>query len=206
MAKLTEQQFLKDVRKHGTTIMRDNGLYRHLRCQQPGTYVMGFDILTWPGYLAYTGDMGAYVFTRVEDMFEFFRNDTTISSGEGTLHINPEYWSEKCVAAETSRGMDSDGIMAYSPERYRQAVRQWLEDREASHEVRRSAIRDLDMHASDGEVRAVEAALEYDRIFDGFSEIRLREYTHRFTWCCYALVWAISQFDKAQRPLTKERI
>ena len=28
-----------------------------------------FDIVTWPGYLCYSGDMGCFVFTRLPDMF-----------------------------------------------------------------------------------------------------------------------------------------
>jgi hypothetical protein len=34
---------------------------------------MGFDVVTWPGHLSISGDMGCFVFTRVDDMFTFFR-------------------------------------------------------------------------------------------------------------------------------------
>jgi hypothetical protein len=72
---ITEEVFLKDVEKHEMKVLLDNGLYRHLRFAATGQYSWNqwFEIITWPGKLAYSGDMGTYVFERIEDMFEFFR-------------------------------------------------------------------------------------------------------------------------------------
>lgn len=70
------EQFKRDVQEHALTILRDDGLYRHLRFKRPGTMTCYFDLVTWPGHLAYVGDMGDYVFTRVEDMLTFFRGHT----------------------------------------------------------------------------------------------------------------------------------
>lgn len=75
--------------KHRLTILRDDGLYRHWRCQAPGTYVYGFDVITWPGHLCVAGDIGAWVFSRIEDMVEFFEGDNG--------RVNLSYWSEKLV-------------------------------------------------------------------------------------------------------------
>ena len=86
-------RFLRDIAQHQMTILRDDGVYRHLRFQVPGTPHRQFDLVTWPGYLAYTGDMGAYVFTRVHDMFKFFRRE--LQSYDMDMH----YWAEKCEAA-----------------------------------------------------------------------------------------------------------
>ena len=74
----TEQSFLKDVAEHQMTVLRDDGVNRHVQFRRPGTICMGFELITWPGYLCYTGDMGTYVFRRLEDMFEFFRTDRYI--------------------------------------------------------------------------------------------------------------------------------
>lgn len=71
----TEKRFLGDVAKHQMTILRDDGVNRHVRFKQPNSSNMFFDLITWPGCLCYTGDMGTYVFRRLEDMFEFFRTD-----------------------------------------------------------------------------------------------------------------------------------
>lgn len=67
------ETFTRDIAKHEIEVIRDDGVDRHLRFRRPGTMSMHFDILTWPGYLCYTGDMGSYVFRRTEDMLEFFR-------------------------------------------------------------------------------------------------------------------------------------
>lgn len=77
----------KEFADHKLTIMRDDGLYRHLRCQKPGTWVYGFDIVTWPGYLCVCGDIGTWVFSRERDMVQWFER----MDGR----INPDYWSEK---------------------------------------------------------------------------------------------------------------
>ena len=54
------------------------------------------------------GDIGDFVFRRLNDMFEFFRDDDA-----GKLRINPGYWAEKCTAADTRRGPDDDGIREF---------------------------------------------------------------------------------------------
>lgn len=56
----TDQQlerFLKDVSEHELTVLHEDGLYRHLRFARPNSGQYHFSIVTWPGYLAYTGDM-----------------------------------------------------------------------------------------------------------------------------------------------------
>lgn len=85
-----EAWFDADVFKHKLKVIKLDGLYRHIRCARPDTINMSFDILTWPGYLAYVGDMGDFVFQRMPDMFELFRGN----------RISPRYWSEKCVAGK----------------------------------------------------------------------------------------------------------
>ena len=55
----SRERFAKDTATHAMTILRDDGLYRHLRFKRPNTSSYYFDIITWPGYLAITGDMGA---------------------------------------------------------------------------------------------------------------------------------------------------
>lgn len=65
MAKeVTESTFLREVSQHSMTVIRDDGVNRHLRFRRPETNCMGFDLITWAGHLCYTGDMGTYVFSR----------------------------------------------------------------------------------------------------------------------------------------------
>jgi len=81
-------RFAADTSKHQMTILRNDGLYRHLRFRAPDSGFYWFDLITWPGYLAFVGDMDGYVFARTDDMFDFFRR---------SKQINPVYWSEKIV-------------------------------------------------------------------------------------------------------------
>ncbi len=104
MSPLTENEFLRDVADHVLEVMRDDGVYRHIRFRKPGTMCMHFDLITWPGYLCYTGDMGTYVFARLADMFQFFRTDRSYAPRTGRrLAVNLSYWSEKLEAVDGSR-------------------------------------------------------------------------------------------------------
>lgn len=99
-----EQQFAKNVENHVLTVVTDDGnLARHIRCREPGTVMYGWDIVTWPGYLAVTGDLGHYVFRRLDDMLVHFFGGT----------INPQYWVEKCVAWDYSLSVVSAENVRY---------------------------------------------------------------------------------------------
>lgn len=197
-------QFNSDVAIHTVTVLRDDGLYRHLRCAKGGTYCMSFDVITWPGYLCYAGDMGCFVFTRLRDMFEFFR-------GRQEAVIDRGYLAEKAVAADKH-----DGIKAYSEELFRAAIKadfdQFVEDDPLTPEQAAdlwSQIEDDVLTCCDSRDGhgAVEAAMNFGwvpehlgttrprAIFHDFYEHRLEEYTSRFWWCCYAIPWAIAKYD-----------
>jgi hypothetical protein len=108
--KLTKEIFLKDVSGHSLKIIKDDGLYRHIECSNNGSFNQRFEIVTWPGYLAYTGDMGDYLFSRIDDMFSFFRSPDH--------KINTGYWGEKC----RSESIYGNGIREFSAERFRECV------------------------------------------------------------------------------------
>lgn len=82
--------FARQTDSHVLEIIRDDGMYRHLRCQAPGTIMWGWDVITWPGYLAVHGDIGHSAFRRTPDMLlDFFGGP-----------ISSSYWLEKCVASD----------------------------------------------------------------------------------------------------------
>lgn len=91
-------RFRADTARHQMEVLQNNGLYRHLKFSNGGSSVYRFDIVTWPGYLAITGDMGASVFTRLPDMLDFFRSAQRKNESPETLTINSGYWAEKCEA------------------------------------------------------------------------------------------------------------
>ena len=62
----TVARFQHDIATHQVVILRDDGVYRHIRFKRPTTMCMHFDLVTWPGYLCYSGDMGCFVFSRLD--------------------------------------------------------------------------------------------------------------------------------------------
>lgn len=85
----TSTRFLLDTAFHRLEIIRDDGLYRHLRMKQPGTSCYYFDIIT-AGISDCHRRHGHWTFSRIADMFEFF--------GPWQDGINTGYWSEKLEA------------------------------------------------------------------------------------------------------------
>lgn len=184
---LSQETFSKDVAKHQMTVLLDQDEHRHLRFAQPNTSEMHFHIVTWPGYLAFSGDMGCYVFARTRDMFTFFRRD----------EINPRYWSEKVQAA------DKEGVKGYDPSKLRAYVEEYIE--EWPKNVQEEAREEILPHADD-EHAARKAIVDFEcdghEFYDSW-EADFKTYTFRFLWCCYAVVWAIQKYDAARPTMTK---
>jgi len=191
-----ETRFLQDVQNHVIHIVQDCEVYRHIVFKKPETSSYMFGIVTWPWHLAYYGDMGDYMFTRIDDMFKFFRTDRR---GEEKLYINPGYWSEKCVAS------CRDGIEEFSKKKFKVNVVQYLNDTEASKRVRKAVVDDVFQCIADGEhaaLRSVEDFNEQGFRFEDFWECDNKEYTFRFLWCCYAISWGIKKYDEAKLNAT----
>jgi hypothetical protein len=190
----SERKFLLDIKNHVMTVLRDDGADRHIRFRQPQTSNAYFDLITWPGSLCFTGDMGTFVFSRIADMFEFFRDEKP----DGHLRINTGYWAEKLDAADRRTG----GYEKFSPEKFVRNVKRYAKDSGASRAVMRAITDRVLTHAEDGEPHAYAAACGFQE--DGFSlrdfyEINCREYTYHFVWCCYAIVWGIRQYDQQSK-------
>lgn len=216
----TKERFLRDVAAHEIIVIRDDGVNRHIRFKRPETSSMYFDLITWPGHLCYTGDMGTYVFQRTEDMFGFFRK-------RGLDCIDCGYWAEKIVAA------DRTGVSKFSHEKFQSMVRSRVADDEennkpdddaqaiakhaAAYAELRAAVKDEVENADDNSTRCYDAAndfrhdgeawqefhgkdaeFEFTDVWDDF-DFATKQYTFRFLWCCYALAWAISQYDAAKQ-------
>lgn len=210
---LTTSDFERDVQDHGIQIIRDDGLYRHLRFARPRTMCMHFDILTWPGHLCYTGDMGTYVFSRLRDMLSFFR----AGPGSTPYRIDFRYWGEKALATDKC-----DGIKEFSPSVFKLRVHEHVEsvvdgDDDWTPELCKdlwSCIEDeVFGPLEDGEHFAWTAL--HDFAFHGGVQVfrftdwesSCTEFTYHFLWCCHALEWGIRLYDKikaeAQGPAPK---
>lgn len=198
-----DDYFKRDIAGHEMRVIREDGVNRHLRFQRPGTMCMHFDILTWPGYLCYTGDMGTFVFRRLHDMLEFFR----AGRDRAPYRIDFRYWAEKVEAADKC-----EGLSAFSADKFKAEVKDYFEQATADAddwpEARKTAL----WEAIEEEVLSREwddsAGLAFcalrDFKHDGFEftdwERGCKEYSHRFLWCCHALEWAIATYDAAKKP------
>lgn len=180
------------------TVLKDDGLYRHLRFKKAGTSFYWFDIVTWPQNLMIRGDMGSFAFSRIEDMFEFFRD-----SGQD---INPGYWSEKLTAP------DPRDAQSYSEDKFRICVKQAYDDyveargQDDPDVWQRIELEILDSEDCCDESAARDLMLHFDRqvgrydcspgFFGDAWEWDLRDWKYQFLWCCYAIQHAISSYDK----------
>ena len=197
----TEERFLADVAKHVMTIELDQGAHRSIRFGRPGSSCMYFRLNTWPGHLAFSGDMGTFVFERLHDMFEFFRKH---QSDKDLVPINPGYWMEKCEAQD-ARG---EGMREFDPSLLKHYVK------EAHHEHYENlrsqeardcwdAIKDEVLGCDPNLVRVHDALSDFrhgDFSFQDAWEWHLTRPTFRMLWCLYAISWGIQQYDAAKIP------
>ncbi|HBT3044961.1 TPA: hypothetical protein MBF06_003727 [Klebsiella aerogenes] len=210
----TDTRFLLDTANHHLEIIRDDGLYRHLRMKQPGTSFYYYDVITWPGYLTVTGDMGTWTFSRIADMFNFF--------GVWEGMINTSYWAEKL---EAGTGCSARELLAkeYSHEAFckslKDSLSEYLELGE-NEEPDQDWDDDDDTPDSDkAKVREIVSELcraefnndfeAYNAVYDadwpeGFSAwdicdgLTFKTYTSHFRWILFAITWAISKYHNSK--------
>jgi len=192
--------FICDVANHQMEVLLDAGVYRHLRFRNPGTFNQWFEIVSWPCKLAISGDMGTYVFSRIEDMFGFFRRGAT----KDGLKINPQYWEEKLQAVDCA-GSRGGASRHFSYElfasRVNEYVQEWIADNSPTPEEEaepRDAVKDMVASVEDDEYSAHQKLRDFESGEFSFTdtwEWELRDYTFHFIWCLYAIVWGIAQYD-----------
>ena len=202
MTQCTAEVFLKDVARHAMNVQLDSGLHRHLRFQELQNWNHWFELVTWPGNLCIRGDMGTWVFSRVDDMFKFFRNN-------GELKINPSYWSEKIENGVSGGSTESK---EFSPDVFREEVMGSLDGWDLSPEDLKEVTEALedevftDEDGSYGQSEHYRKLYEFDHKGVQFDcEIpQGLQYRFHFLWCLYAIVWGIQQYD-ALRAASSEQ-
>jgi len=198
------RRFKADIANHQMTILKDDGVYRDITFRHPNTINQSFTITTWPGHLCFSGDMGTFVFQRLTDMFEFFRQPET-------QNISWGYWAEKCVASDKY-----DGVTEFDSQAFRTEVREWFDEYTIDWSRNDPLLTmlwekiegDVLHYADDGEYPALSAlhnfTWESSGIGECFSfqdwESNCDVYTFRFTWCCLAIRWAINTYDTFSAP------
>lgn len=184
-----KQAFLKDVSNFEIKILRDDNLYRHIRCgHKNGSSNHRFWITTWPGYLAITGDMGDFLFSRIEDMFIFFRDPH--------MRINPSYWDEKVKATSVF----GDGTKKFSVEKFREAVLNDARENLGVNDLNQNIMKELDpllsLETEYECIHAIQSFYSEKVAFYDFWEHDTKEWTFHFIWLCYAIVWTINEYDR----------
>lgn len=195
-------QFLEDVKSHTMAIQADDpGIgYRRIIFSKYGYSSQRFELVTWPNYLCITGDMGTYVFSRIYDMFKFFRSPELITK--------PGYWSEKLQADDTHskhKGFSREIFGVRVWDFYYMAIDIGI-DFERAEKLKKS-IQDEVISYSDEERSAYDAIEnwpdnacvpeEYEDIFqDFFDGGGTEDYSYHFIWCLYAIVWGINKYDE----------
>ncbi|WP_235872813.1 hypothetical protein [Pseudoxanthomonas winnipegensis] len=206
-------RFKKHTAAHEMEVILDQGMHRHLRFARPGTGIYHFHIVTWPGYLAISGDMGASIFSRLPDMFEFFRTPDHLHAGAHGLYINRGYWCEKLVANDGAprrfderliEGFlrnDFDAYMEFQdleeiPRGQELAAALW---EQIKQDVRGEDVGDVIESAEDfvpDEDEAHGQAFSDFRFTDMWdSASRLEDYTFDITWRLYAVSHAVRTYD-----------
>ncbi len=215
----TLERFMKDVEQHTLRVAHDDGVYRHIVLSS-GSFNMRFSITTAPGLLLFTGDMGTFEFERIEDMFEFFRA-ARHDDPDDVGRINPDYWAEKCQAADRRTG----GLSQFDRKLFDAEVTTCLTDFGKEHRLTRKEKQRLREEVNDQLLSAVEddwrdlvrALEDFEFVDEGGREHhdvfgheiaydfgRMESWNYHFIWCCWAVRWAIAKYDawKTTQPVT----
>lgn len=184
---------------HEMTVLYEDGVYRHLRFQRPGTWMYGFDIVTWPGHLYVGGDIECFTFARLHDMTRFF------SAASEPHDINPHYWAEKI----TSRS-ERDGTRVYSEDSFRNRVAYEFDqlaengyEPDEEKAIRAAWADHIFCRELHYETAAHEALRDFGPVevgpYRGFRfgdswEWDLRDWDHHFLLTCFALVRGLGMY------------
>lgn len=207
------EQFRKDTADHQLEVILDQGMHRHLRLSKPGTSCYSYNVVTWPGYLAVSGDMGGSIFTRLPDMFEFFREKPRQNEPDA-LYINQSYWAEKLHANDGDPKRYESGLLRElvkrkydeflaeldppAPDADAEELWSDLEDRVLGAETIEEAIAAM----SDFEREELVGVDEF-RFHDAWEYAsQLTDYEFGFTWRLYAIAHAIRLYDTRVAPVT----
>jgi hypothetical protein len=199
------KRFAGECGNHQMTVLHDDGLYRHLRFTAREGYSYWFDLITWPGSLTFNGDMGTWVFSRVEDMFDFF----------GGSYVNYDYWGEKVRAGQTK---------AYCEELFKQlvtehaqelidsgdqpaalmaAINEDIFEEDYSYETGARQLLD-EFRFMPPAAEGIVSGLEFQ--FADTWEWGFRTYTVHYLYACHAIQWGIGQYRSAKSAALAEAV
>jgi len=185
------KKYLSD-RDYKMEVIKDNGVHRHLSFKHNDKHDGSFQITTWPGHLCMSGDMGCFVFSRIQDMTGFF-------SGGG---ISPSYWSEKCLAGASHNG----GLKNFDFDTFSKGITEILSQRldakdyeEATVEKAKEALESLEWIEPD-EYGAVAYLRELDSDLVELCDLpNFDVWNFHYLFACYAINFACNTYLAAKQ-------
>lgn len=188
-------QFLIDISNHNMVIFTNNRVNRHLRFREEKSIHLWFDIITWENCLCIRGDMGTFLFECQKDMFNFFKSNTD------EIKINPYYWSEKLISkSEEIENFNVKKIEKYIITKFREYnldnLNKPKKDRAYILRELREDILPLFEKNESCNCDFFENLCNYYHIdFIDWSYSDFKDYTYRYIWCLFAIVWAIKKYN-----------
>lgn len=196
------KSFKKQTRDWTYVVTQDNGVNRRIVHSKLGSFYR-YEVVTWPGKLHIGGEIpgpdSEYTFTRLADMFEFFRPRGEITPSKVNLH----YWSEKL--SNRGRPDAKEYTKAALDRQVREHVsdlREGFYDRETAEAMVAKVWELYRNHHSMGALYEREGAaeflrdLEYAEVASDTWEWDLTDYKPSFVYSCVAIVFAIQEWDR----------
>lgn len=206
-------RFAIETADHAMTVLRDDGLYRHLRFRRQVwrpplvkplvSSMYWFDLITVPGTLIFQGDGTSFVFSRIDDMFEFFRGPVG--------RINPTYWAEKVTSGRDQlMRYDREIFEASVKEAFVEAVRDRVAPAGLGKAVREEILNSEEIDWEHGGYNALREFAFYKHDADRYDhtkrpdfefdldgcEWNFQDYDWWFLWALHGIVWGIAQYDQ----------
>lgn len=194
----------ENLENHKLTVKLDSGDYRHLVVAAPGTNIDRFEIMTFPGGLMCTGDMGSYVFERVPAMSKLVVDHKLDD-------IDLYFWSKKLVSIDKTVGYLRFNSIKFQAEVddeinefvsfVEETTREKCEDKEK--EAFRSEIsrlvsdvgNEFEMYQAYETINSNEVMLQglpFSVEMPSFSDFLT--YNYGFIFCCCAITLAINKY------------
>lgn len=172
------REFLNISHRHVMKVLRDDGLYRHLRFATPRTSQWHWEIITWPGSLVIRGDLAyGLTFTAQQDMFRFF------DDGQPEGHINVPYWTEKLARGTTE-------VVEFSFPCFAAWVREEVPGLAAE------ILNEADGSRTTSE--ATEVLDEYGIDWDFDTSDNWMDYNDHYVRILHALLWSVKKYHKSK--------
>ena len=198
---LTVEQFLDDVKHHEMRILLDQGIYRHLHFGKPGCGNLSFSLVTWPGFLAMSGDMGEFIFERTDDMLRFFKR---YPDGEAPhvdakkVYVNEYYWGQKMRAGSSPRKeWDRDEFISKLVQEFREKYPTGTPGRWETWEVIRERLEysDLDNEFQGQEfASSIQDPTDHTTVFEDFWDWDCTIPNSHYLWALHAISWGTERY------------